>query len=119
MRIRDGARSTGLHPEGRRAAPRQASALLGPRGVDEQRTVTTVPGVLGHRRRLASPGLHLEVPEDVLHRRGEDPDLLRRRRRRSDEAAGERAGVETHLGGAWPVLDGAERVQVGRREGWL
>lgn len=104
VRIRDGAWSTGIHPEGRRAAQRQAIALPQPRGVNEQRAVRTVSRIVVHRRRLASPGLHLE---NVLHR-GEDPDLLRRRRRRSDEAAGERAGVQAHLGGAWPILDGAE-----------
>lgn len=107
VRIRDGAWSTGIHPEGRRAAQRQAIALLRPRGVNGQRAVTTVSRIVVHRRRLASPGLHLEELEDVLHRR-EDPDLPRRRRRRPGEAAGEGVGVEAHPGGARLVPDGAE-----------
>lgn len=118
VRIDNGAWSARIHPEGRRAAQRQATALHQlRRDVNEQRAVTTVPCVVARRRCLASPGLVLRELEDVLFR--ENSDLSRRRRRRSGEAASEGVGIEAHPRGAWFVLDGAEGVQVGGGEGWL
>lgn len=107
VRVDDGAWSTSLHPEGRPTAQRQATTA----------SHQLRRNVVAHRRCLANPGLVPRELEDILYR--EDSDLLRRHRRRSDEAAGEGVGVETHLGGASLVLDSAERVQIGGGQGWL